>query len=170
METKCIQFSASLSLSKPPPKLRIEASKWQFSKEDYVNQIQLMTTIRENKYTSYNILSKTTIQQINKKISGYKQQDLHKHLFNKDKFIYLSSIVDKMIECNLHCYYCLQQMDVLYDISREMTQWTVDRIDNNLGHNYDNYCLACLGCNLKRRRKNDDKFLFTQQLKLVKME
>jgi hypothetical protein len=61
-------------------------------------------------------------------------------------------------------------MNVLYDISREMKLWTVDRINNDLGHNLDNYYLACLECNLKRRRRSDDKFLFTKQLNLIKID
>ena len=61
-------------------------------------------------------------------------------------------------------------MNVLYDISREMTQWSVDRLNNDLGHNIDNFHLACLDCNLKRRRRSDDKFLFTKQMKLVKSD
>ena len=75
-----------------------------------------------------------------------------------------------MVECELKCYYCKIEMNVLYDISRELKQWTVDRINNDLGHNYDNYYLACLECNLKRRRRSDEKFLFTKQMKLVKID
>jgi hypothetical protein len=59
-------------------------------------------------------------------------------------------------------------MNVLYDISREMRQWSVDRIDNDKGHNINNYHLACLECNLKRRRRTDEKFLFTKQLNIIK--
>ena len=46
----------------------------------------------------------------------------------------------------------------------------LDRINNDLGHNKDNVKIACLGCNLKRRRLNMDKFLFTKQLKIQKKE
>ena len=53
-------------------------------------------------------------------------------------------------------------------MSREMKQWSVDRIDNNKGHNSDNFHIACLKCNLTRRRQNDDKFLYTKQLHIVK--
>jgi hypothetical protein len=53
---------------------------------------------------------------------------------------------------------------------RELNQWTVDRIDNSLGHNKDNFVVACLNCNIKRRKTNTDKFLFTQQLRLVKKD
>lgn len=75
-----------------------------------------------------------------------------------------------MIDCQLKCRYCLNEMYVLYDISREIRQWSVDRIDNDLGHNIDNYHLACLDCNLKRRRRTDEKFLFTKQLNIIKQE
>ena len=61
-------------------------------------------------------------------------------------------------------------MCILYEVSRELKQWTLDRIDNDKGHNNDNYHLACLDCNLKRRRQTDVKFLFTKQLKIVKHE
>ncbi len=59
-------------------------------------------------------------------------------------------------------------MLLLYDITRESKQWSVDRIDNDLGHNINNYHLACLDCNLKRRRRTDEKFLFTKQLNIIK--
>lgn len=109
-------------------------------------------------------------QQINKKIYGYKQQDIIKKLFDETKFINIQTIINKMIDTELKCYYCNNEMLVLYDISREMKQWSVDRIDNDRGHNIDNFYLACLECNLKRRRRNDEKFLFTKQLKLVKKD
>ena len=83
-------------------------------------------------------------------------------------FVNLEIIIDKMIDCQLNCYYCKTQMNVLYDISREMTQWTIDRIDNDAGHNYNNFFIACLECNLKRRCRNDAKFLFTKQLTITK--
>ena len=61
-------------------------------------------------------------------------------------------------------------MVVLYDVSREMKQWSVDRIDNNKGHNKDNFHLACLECNLQRRKQSDDKFLFTKQLNIIQKD
>jgi len=51
-----------------------------------------------------------------------------------------------------------------------MLQWTLDRIDNDMGHNNNNTVISCLGCNLQRRTTNQDKFLFTKQLKLKKIE
>ena len=35
-------------------------------------------------------------------------------------------------------------------------------------NNKDNIVLSCLECNLKRRNKNKDSFLFTKQLKIVR--
>ena len=80
------------------------------------------------------------------------------------------SVIEKMCECDLKCRYCQKEMLVIYDIMRESKQWSVDRIDNDIGHNIGNFHLACLECNLSRRRRTDEKFLFTKQLNIIKRE
>jgi hypothetical protein len=108
--------------------------------------------------------------ELNKKISSYKQQDILRKLLNEEKFINLDTVIAKLYECNLECYYCKERMVILYELVREMKQWTVDRINNDLGHDRDNIVMACLDCNLKRRRKGSDAFLFTKQLNIIKSE
>jgi len=157
---------------KEKDKKRVESEHWTFSNDHYLyeNQLKIIRDLHFNIFNVKDEVYKIALQQLNKKISGYKQQDIIKKKYNENKFINLKSILDKMIEYNLKCHYCECEMNVLYDISREMKQWTVDRIDNDLGHNIDNYYLACLDCNLKRRRRSDEKFLFTKQLKIVKTD
>jgi hypothetical protein len=180
IQTKSITYNAVNASSKKQlikhhkkekNKKRVEAENWNFGLENYNynNQIKMVNDILVNNYSFTDDVSKIAVQQINRKIYGYKQQDIIKKLFNKVEFITFESVINKMIECELKCYYCNCEMNVLYDISREMKQWTVDRINNDLGHNLTNYYLACLECNLKRRRRSDDKFLFTKQLKLIKL-
>ena len=118
----------------------------------------------------YDEVSKIVVQEINKKFNGYKQQDKLKKILDENKFLTFEKVLQKLIECELKCYYCKSEIKVLYDISRQMTQWSIDRIDNDKGHNNDNFYIACLDCNLKRKRRSDDKFLFTKQMKLVKSE
>jgi hypothetical protein len=112
--------------------------------------------------------SKVLLRQMEKKISGYKQQDHEKKLFDEKKFVTLEDIVSVLIKTEMKCNYCSCDMSVLYENVREPCQWTVDRIDNDLGHNTDNYVLACLKCNIERRRTNKDKFAFTKQLKIIR--
>jgi len=152
-------------------KKRVESERWTFDASCYLYeyQMKMMEDIYANGNTYYDDISKIAIQQINRKIYGYKQQDIHKKLLNVSELITLESVIQRMVECRLKCYYCSSEMNVLYDISRESKQWTVDRIDNNIGHTLDNYYIACLECNLKRRRRNDDKYLFTKQLKIIKV-
>jgi len=151
-------------------KKRVESEKWSFSEEyfKYENQLKMIQDISNNNFNHVDEVSKIAIQQINKKIYGYKQQDIIKKLLNEKEFLTFESVINIMIECELKCRYCKKEMSVLYDISREMTQWSVDRIDNDKGHNTNNYHLACLECNLKRRRRTDEKFLFTKQLNIIK--
>lgn len=168
---KSITYNAINKIIKEKNKKRVESENWTFNPSHYMyeNQMNMIKDILSNNYTYNDEVSKIAIQQINRKIYGYKQQDLSKKHFNQTEFITTESIIHKMVDCELKCYYCSCEMNVLYDISREMKQWTVDRIDNDMGHNLTNYYLACLECNLKRRRRSDDKFLFTKQMKLVKL-
>jgi hypothetical protein len=108
------------------------------------------------------------ISDLKKKISGYKAQDVRKNVLLPLKFITYEILIQKLVESKLKCYYCLNEMALIYENVRQMNQWTLDRIDNNLGHNSDNVLISCLECNLKRKDMNKDKFLFTKQLKIKK--
>jgi len=93
-----------------------------------------------------------------------------KQRYDESKFIQYKEIVIEMMNSSVDCYYCKEKMSLLYEIVRESKQWTLDRINNELGHNQDNVLLSCLACNLKRRTTNKDAFLFTKQLNIVKHE
>jgi len=151
-------------------KKRVECDKWTISEDClFVNkQLELIKLVQENDYKYTTPENKLIIQQIERKISGYKQQDIDKKKFNADKIVKLNHIINSLMECNMKCYYCDCEMYLLYEVVREHKQWTVDRINNDLGHNYDNYVLACLECNLKRRRRTKDAFFFTKNLSIVK--
>ena len=146
-------------------KKRIVSESWDFTLEPD-NQLTILNQLSSNNTDE----SKVMLQQIKQKIRSYKQQDVLKNMWNEANFVDIGHVVKKMIDSKLLCYYCKHQMCILYEVSREMKQWTIDRIDNDKGHNNDNYHLACLECNLKRRRQTDAKFLFTKQLKIVRHE
>jgi hypothetical protein len=181
-------------------KKRIESNNWDFSKDFFTHdkQLEFLNKIYMSFYNGdinnvdinnvdvnngdinnvdvnnvdvneYEII-KIMIHQINKKISGYKQQDLIKKKFEEQQFINFKHIISKMRECELKCRYCKNEMSILYDKVREMKQWSVDRVLNHQGHNMDNYYLACLECNLKKKKQTDEKFLFTKQFQLIKQE
>lgn len=156
------------------PKKRTVTKKWNFDEEYFNCDKQMKLIIDISKMNLENNLNdnitKIVIQEINKKICSYKHQDIIKKKLDLESFIDFNCVIDKMIECELKCRYCKGIMSVLYDITREMKQWSVDRIDNDKGHNKDNFHLACLDCNLKRRRRTDEKFLFTKQLSIVKKD
>ena len=59
---------------------------------------------------------------------------------------------------------------LLYNDVREPNQWTLDRIDNSKPHNTDNVVIACLKCNLERRRRSDTKFLMSKQMRIIKSQ
>ena len=115
-----------------------------------------------------NELPDIIIKEIERKLAGYKQQDIKKKIHIEDSVIPFQQVIQKFIECKLKCYYCSQSMKLLYKIVRDSQQWTLDRIDNSHGHTYSNIVICCLECNLKRRIQSCNNYLFTKQLKLVK--
>jgi len=113
---------------------------------------------------------KIILSLINKKITSYKQQDIIKKRLDNQNFIQIEEVIDIFKKNQLSCYYCNEKVCLLYEIVRENKQWTLDRINNDIGHNSGNCVLACLSCNLKRRRIGADAFLFTKQLNIVKQD
>lgn len=102
-----------------------------------------------------------------RKLQSYKNQDRKKNKYNED-FITEEELLEKLVISKLKCIYCRTNVLLFYKQVREEKQWTLDRIDNNMGHSNINTVIACLKCNLQRRTTNDKKFLFTKQMRLIK--
>lgn len=153
-------------------KQRVITQTWLLSEDYYVysKQMEILPKLLvciQNKEERHDYIH-IFIQELERKISSYRQQDLLKSILNPEKFIILTDIIEKLMECNMKCLYCECEMLVLYKNVREPKQWTVDRVNNCNGHNKDNIVLSCLECNLKRRNRSKDSFLFTKQLKIVR--
>jgi 5-methylcytosine-specific restriction endonuclease McrA len=110
------------------------------------------------------------IKEIEKKINGYKQQDVEKELYDKDLFIDMECVLSEITGCRLKCYYCEKKCHIIYNEVLSKTQWTVDRIDNNYGHNKGNIVIACLECNLRRGTMDSDRFKLGKQFKFIKKD
>ena len=107
---------------------------------------------------------------IKNKLDSYKQQDKKHEIYSDYHFISLEDTIQKLLESKMKCKYCNNKLLLIYSLIRDPTQWTLDRIDNNYGHNTDNVVICCLKCNLERRNTNMDKFLFTKQLVIKKSD
>ena len=183
-ETRSIQFNPCIkkkNLSSDPTKKketnkknkkRVMSEKWNLPVEylTFEKQMEMLHQIYKNNLQPFNHESKILLREIERKIYGYKQQDLEKKLFDGVRFLSLPCVMERMIQCEMKCFYCNCEMYLLYEIVRESKQWSVDRLDNDQGHNQENFVIACLECNLKRRRRTADKFLFTKQLHIVKAD
>ena len=113
--------------------------------------------------------SKSIKSEISRKINGYKTQDVKKEIYNEALLINADNIIEKLVSCKLNCYYCRNNVKILYKIVRDKQQWTLDRIHNDECHSENNTVICCLKCNLERRVKNSNDFVFTKQLKISKL-
>jgi len=109
-----------------------------------------------------------TIKEIENKINGYKQQDIKKNIYDINLLIKYNEVIKKLFNSKLKCEYCCENVKIIYRISRDNKQWTLDRINNDLCHSNNNTIICCLQCNLKRRLTDKDKFEFTKKMKIIK--
>jgi hypothetical protein len=152
-------------------KILKQSEQWKLNDTDYLFKNQLLVVQSLLLYNQHlTKIQEIVCKQIQQKINGYKNQDRKKKIFNTNEFIHYDYIVQKLNECHMLCYYCNREMFILYLIVRHKLQWTVDRIDNSIGHVQNNINIVCLECNLKRKKTNDAKFMFTSQLCLKKIE
>jgi hypothetical protein len=157
---------------KKEKKKKVETNTWNLNEKELSFEIQL--ELLKNMYNKSTILTDKTINNfiinhIKTKISSYKQQDILKNIFLEPEFVTFEYVVDLLNACDLKCHYCSCETYLLYEFVREMKQWSLDRINNDIGHNKNNLVMACLECNLKRRRTNKDAFFMTKNLTITRL-
>tara|TARA_B100001063_G_C16776690_1_gene566085 strand:+ start:4057 stop:4575 length:519 start_codon:yes stop_codon:yes gene_type:complete len=129
------------------------------------SQIELLNKLYLNEdYDGIEFMKK----EVERKIQSYKNQDIKKNKFNKEKLIKYEECLEKLVVSKLKCYYCKKNCLVYYENKLEQQQWTLDRLNNDIGHEKENVVICCYKCNIKRGRLNDEKFKFTKQLRVVK--
>lgn len=164
---KIVNFSNKNSAGLDTEKLvRKATNKWRFENKnlDFMENLYIL-----QKNNDLNEVQEEIRRQINYKINSYKGQDVKKGLFLETDFVYYDYVLNLLIEKQLKCFYCRENVLLLYNYVRENKQWTLERIDNKIGHNRGNVEIACLLCNLRRRTMYHERYVFTKQLCVVKM-
>jgi hypothetical protein len=105
---------------------------------------------------------------LRKKLTSYKAQDIKKDRYEATTLITEDQLYEKLVASRLKCYYCSKEVQIIYKFVRDDYQWTLDRIDNDLGHSSVNTVISCLKCNLQRRVTDCKKFDFTKKLRIKK--
>ena len=143
----------------------VEDKKW----EDLTieEEIVMIKNCMDGRLSKREILMK---QQIRGKLGSYRSQDRLKDKYEESKFMTLDATIKLINEQEHNCYYCKNKMKLLYSNVREPSQWTLERIDNDYGHNEDNVKIACLRCNVRRRTMYHERYIMTHEIKnIVKM-
>jgi hypothetical protein len=159
--------------------IRKETDKWRFDEKflELDKQWECLIAIQPGLLTPTQSLPddlkevcREMRRQIQNKVSSYKMQDIQKQKYNEDKFVDLNFVIGLLHEKSLKCFYCRESVYLFYNFVRENKQWTLERIDNAVGHNKDNVEIACLLCNLRRRTMYHERYVFTKQMSLVKLD
>lgn len=149
-------------------KMRVETKTWGLNKDELSHKTQLGILINDDIVCNNNKYIQKIISHIKNKLYSYRQQDIIKKKLNEEKFVSFEETIKLLKKSKLKCCYCSNEVYILYERVREMKQWTLDRINNDLGHNNENLVISCLECNLKRRKTNKDAFMFTKNMVIIK--
>ena len=152
------------------PKEKIKRKITHTTKWNHINKDKniLFENLNDLNFDEMSENQRFFIQQINRKLYGYKTQDIDKKLYDEENFIDISGVLDLFHKSSLKCFYCLNEVELFYEYVREPKQWTLERINNDIGHNYGNLEIACLSCNISRRTMYHERYVFTKQLNIVK--
>ena len=159
-------MSKYIKISNIEKRVITEQKKWKEIQDDInnENQYEYIENIEELSKTKKEII----YTEIKKKICSYRSQDKIKKLYNKEEFINLETVIELLKVSNMCCYYCKCNVLLLYENLREPRQWTLERMNNDYGHNKGNLEISCLNCNLNRKTMYHERYLFTKELKIIK--
>jgi len=90
------------------------------------------------------------------RINEYMKQDVIAHR-SLDNYITSSEVIQLLFKYNYRCMYC--------HIALNYRSWTLDRIDNNIGHTYSNCVISCLKCNVNQKDMPFNQFYRYESLK-----
>lgn len=133
-----------------------------------------ITQVREQEIVNeciHNVLNNDTkmlLSQIKSKLQSYKGQDKTKTLReDKNNFMDVQCVLKLLNDSENTCYYCRSFVKLFYEKVREPIQWTLERLDNSIGHNINNCVISCLKCNLSRRTMYHERYTLTKQLQNI---
>jgi hypothetical protein len=166
---KIVSKNVSTVVSQKKTRIITDTKKWK--------SMMISTNIQDASFQSHVLQdpSYTSLleSQINYKLRGYKSQDMEKGRFIFDHFVDYNYVLNLLKTEGIGgcCYYCKEPVMLLYESVREPKQWTLERIDNSLGHNRGNVQIACLNCNLRRRTMFQERYVMTKQMtKITKID
>ena len=148
---------------------RKDTQSWNFDESFYTynKQIEIVNNMYLDNSQEHEIILK---REIEKKIRGYRNQDMQKKLIDLNKLISLDQTIELLVVSKLKCFYCKDECHLLYKNIFEKKQWTLDRINNNQGHNHDNVVISCLDCNIKRGDMDSERFKKGKEIRIVRKQ
>jgi 5-methylcytosine-specific restriction endonuclease McrA len=130
-------------------------------------QVEIVNSLYVNQPHEYEKIVK---REVEKKIGGYKSQDIRNNILDLNRLISLDQVLEKLVVSKMKCCYCKDNCDILYKDVLYKKQWTLDRIDNDYGHNNNNVVICCYECNVKRGDMDYERFKQGKSIKFIRKQ
>lgn len=138
--------------------------------KEYIADKSLGVSRSSSPSSSLSPSTEVVIREIDAKRKAYIYQDKNHNIYDPRYTVTNDRIVELLVGAELLCHYCREICQVAYKEAMCRRQWTLDRIDNNYGHNDTNVVIACLDCNLKRGTMDSERFRLGKQFTFRKVE
>ena len=148
--------------------VREKAKKFDIPEEMFFNHGKQVSNINSLYVTDECTYKDIIDSEINKKINGYIQQDKSNKIYDDSECMGKSDVIELLVSSKLQCNYCREKVYIIYKNVRQPDQWTLDRLDNDKGHNRNNCVVCCYKCNVQKKRMDDEKFRYSKQLRIIK--
>jgi len=139
-----------------------------YAKNCYTENIEELKESRKCEHNIYKFCCKICSGPIKVTIMNWighsRQTDKKHNRYDPVKFIDTDFLKGLVEDSDKKCVYCKCDMQFL---ERNKTLCTIERLDNELGHNKDNVTLACFGCNTERQNCHTfEEFIAIKQLQI----
>jgi hypothetical protein len=127
---------------------------WDWDRMD--ERLKYTAMSRAKKPEQINFMDRTEVDAcvpkstVAKKIASHKSADVKKGLVTDIDAEHISELMDKQ---NRMCYHCHEDLKVECYDANDAKQFSIDRVDDTIGHVKGNVVLSCWACNRKHMNK-----------------
>ena len=150
---------------KPIARKITEMDTWEYDEITRNDELRILNHANAGEHENNDV--KFMNRLLTAKVGAYRAQDRKKNLFDPTRFVTRAQVISKLLSSEKQCYYCNNDVKIFYRESRDPMQWTLERENNDFGHNDNNVVIACLKCNLERRTMYQGRYQYSTEFKKV---
>jgi len=140
----CLTNHSAIGLTIDEPVTIFDVNEYNVDQRWFWTAITRTTSLKYiSIYTGPPITNTSLRKYVLRKLNGHKQYDEKNGVYDQKKFVTVNWVMKELERLQWHCSEC----GVAMEQGKGNHQWSIDRVDNSLGHTISNCRVICLSCN-----------------------